>query len=131
MGLKLDAISINFPHKCRSVIKVIDRYMHPRHVAEKKSCKKFQLLILHHFKEKLSLAVVPYPNARLNHGSCTLTILLQYTAKAETQSFETNKHKICISRMNQQLFIASQYLISTVTTSDCHSSGKVLALVKT
>ena len=75
MGLKLDAISINFPDKCWLVIKVIDRYIRPRHVAERKSCKRFQLLVLHHFKEKLSLAVVPYPDARLNHGSRTLTIL--------------------------------------------------------
>ena len=49
--------------------------MRPRHVTERKSRKKFQLLILHHFKEKFSLAVVPYPGARLNHGSRTLTIL--------------------------------------------------------
>ena len=75
MGLKLDAIYINFPDKCWSVIKVIDRYMQLRQVAERKNRKKFQLLILHHVKEKLSLAVVPYPGARLNHGSRTLTIL--------------------------------------------------------
>ena len=75
MGLKLNAISINFPDKCWSVIKVIDRYKRPRHVAERKSRRKFQSLILNHFKEKLSLAVVPYPDATLNHGSCTLTIL--------------------------------------------------------
>ena len=38
MGLKLDAISINFPDKCWSIIKVIDR---PRRVAEGKSRKNF------------------------------------------------------------------------------------------
>ena len=72
MGLKLDAISINFPDKCWSVIEVIERYMLPRYVADRKSRKRFQLLILHNFTEKLSLAIVPYSGARLYHSSRTL-----------------------------------------------------------
>ena len=59
MSLKLDAISINCPDKYWSVFKVIDRYMRPRHVVERKSRKKFQFVNFASFQGKTEPCCCP------------------------------------------------------------------------